>query len=564
MRLQEYWGVGPKTEELLTDELGADEARRAIERADLQKLKDAGLSGGRAARVVRRAKGGEGLDVLATPDARDVYKDLLDVVGRHAVNEDAADRVSVVTPYASAEAAEERLGQVVETRDALESLDREAVVDALGEYERTERTAVEVALALLELDVDDGFPEFADLDHDALEEAAGVLSRLEGRGVGDDADPELSRMREALDAVEALQEDEADLVESLRDSGARDAGEVREAFVDRVVDETGLDYSEVEPACTQDAVDLLDFVGDSLRSVGDEVRGRLEDRQSEVEDELREELEDVQDEVDAAVDAVEDLGFRVSLAEFAREFDLRRPRYVDDSVSLEGARNLDLVLRGDDVQPVDYEVGGPTHEERVAVLTGANSGGKTTLLETVCQVVLLAQMGLPVPAEQAEVAVFDDLVFHRRHSSFNAGVLESTLRSVVPPVAEGGDTLMLVDEFEAITEPGSAAELLHGLVTLTVERDALGVYVTHLADDLKPLPEVARIDGIFAEGLDDDLELEVDYQPRFGELGKSTPEFIVSRLMARAGDSVERAGFGVLAEAVGVEDVQSTLDEVED
>jgi dsDNA-specific endonuclease/ATPase MutS2 len=152
-------------------------------------------------------------------------------------------------------------------------------------------------------------------------------------------------------------------------------------------------------------------------------------------------------------------------------------------------------------------------------------------------------------------------VFHRRHASFNAGVLESTLRSIVPPLTEGSNTLMLVDEFEAITEPGSAADLLHGLVRLTVDRGALGVFVTHLADDLKPLPEKARKDGIFAEGLDDDLDLEVDYQPRFDTVGKSTPEFIVSRLLAGADERAERAGFETLARAVGEEAVQRTLDD---
>jgi len=195
----------------------------------------------------------------------------------------------------------------------------------------------------------------------------------------------------------------------------------------------------------------------------------------------------------------------------------------------------------------------------VAVLTGANSGGETTLLGTLCQVQLLAQKGLPVPADEAEVGLVDAVVFHRRHASFNAGVLESTLRSVVPPLTDSGRTLMLVDEFEAITEPGSAAELLHGLVTLTVDRSALGVFVTHLADDLEPLPDAARTDGIFAEGLTPDLELSVDYQPRFGTVGKSTPEFIVSRLVANADDPVERSGFETLAEAVGEEAVQQTL-----
>jgi dsDNA-specific endonuclease/ATPase MutS2 len=174
-------------------------------------------------------------------------------------------------------------------------------------------------------------------------------------------------------------------------------------------------------------------------------------------------------------------------------------------------------------------------------------------------VTLLASMGLPVPAEEGEIGSFDRVVFHRRHASFNAGVLESTLRSVVPPLVEEGRTLMLVDEFEAITEPGRAADLLNGLVDLTVERGALGVYVTHLAEDLSPLPETARIDGIFAEGLTNDLELRVDYQPRFGTVGKSTPEFIVSRLVANATDRAVRGGFEHLAAAVGEEAVQRTL-----
>jgi dsDNA-specific endonuclease/ATPase MutS2 len=139
--------------------------------------------------------------------------------------------------------------------------------------------------------------------------------------------------------------------------------------------------------------------------------------------------------------------------------------------------------------------------------------------------------------------------------------LESTLKSVVPPLVADGRTLMLVDEFEAITEPGRAADLLNGLVSLTVDRGALGVYVTHLADDLSPLPDAARIDGIFAEGLTNDLDLRVDYQPRFETIGKSTPEFIVSRLVANAATTAERRGFEALAGAVGEAAVQRTLDD---
>jgi DNA mismatch repair protein MutS2 len=51
----------------------------------------------------------------------------------------------------------------------------------------------------------------------------------------------------------------------------------------------------------------------------------------------------------------------------------------------------------------------------------------------------------------------------------------------------------------------------------------------------------------------------VDYQPRFDTVGKSTPEFIVSRLVADAADRGERAGYETLARAVGEEAVQRTL-----
>ncbi len=51
----------------------------------------------------------------------------------------------------------------------------------------------------------------------------------------------------------------------------------------------------------------------------------------------------------------------------------------------------------------------------------------------------------------------------------------------------------------------------------------------------------------------------VDYQPRFDTVGRSTPEFIVSRLVANADDRSERAGFETLGEAVGNDVVQRTL-----
>jgi DNA mismatch repair protein MutS2 len=578
MRLKEYWGIGPKTRDLLADELGVEAAIEAIESADIRTLTAAGLPRGRATRILRHAHGGEAMDLLATRDTRNVYKDLLDIAGGYAVTADAADRIRILTPLTDQDAMTERLDGILEARDTWDRLPedtREAVLEAFEAHEGEadgDLAAVETALALIDLDVDSGvFTPIADLERDRLADARAALAGLAGSGerVGRGADDDLDTLRDRLAAVEDLSATPRDVLEEVR-SGARGTDELRDAFGRHVSEETGVGLSRVREAMPSEAADAGGFVGETLRALADDLRTAVSQREETVADRLEGVLDETAEDVETARQAVDNIAFQLSLARFALAFDLTRPTFVDREVTgVVDARNLFLQEASESVQPITYAVGEhglavpgaakPPSEDRVAVLTGANSGGKTTLLETLCQVQLLAQMGLPVPATEAEVGVVDAIVFHRRHASFNAGVLESTLRSVVPPLTEGGRTLMLVDEFEAITEPGSAADLLHGLVTLTVDRDALGVFVTHLADDLKPLPDRARTDGIFAEGLTTDLELEVDYQPRFGTVGKSTPEFIVSRLVAGASDRSERAGYETLAKAIGESAVQRTL-----
>jgi len=610
MRLEDYWGIGPKTSEQLVSALGTSRAVEAIEAADVRTLVDAGLHRGRATRILRRANGEAGMDVLATADTRSVYDDLLSLAAGHALTAHAADRIRVLTPLTDQGAVEARLDSVVAARDAWEGLaeaDRDRVTEAFDAYdeaEGSELAAVETAIALREAGLDGHpFEAVGELETAALRDAAEALADVRGSidltGSGGDgdievargADAELDRLRDRLDAAEDLANSAFDVLDAVRDGSLRDFEALEAATVEHVASETGADPATVRSVAPDDALDAADFVSATLRDLVAETEEAVAEREERVAADIRDRIGGVRtgteegddraagdsaagNSVARAAAAVADAAFLLSLGRFAADYDLVRPTLVDDGIAVRNARNPFI---SGDVQPVSYGVGthgladdegvanvdAPPTGDRVSVLTGANSGGKTTLLETVCAVALLASMGLPVPAEAAEVGSFDRIVFHRRHASFNAGVLESTLKSVVPPLVEDGRTLMLVDEFEAITEPGRAADLLNGLVTLTVDRGALGVYVTHLAEDLSPLPEAARIDGIFAEGLTNDLELRVDYQPRFGTIGKSTPEFIVSRLVANAKDRGVRAGFEHLAGAVGEEAVQRTLSDAE-
>ena len=92
--------------------------------------------------------------------------------------------------------------------------------------------------------------------------------------------------------------------------------------------------------------------------------------------------------------------------------------------------------------------------------------------------------------------------------------------------------LILADEIEAVTEPGAAARIIASILSyLGEDKGVLMSVVTHLGVDLMAhAPEDARIDGIEAKGLDDDLNLIVDRNPKIGHLATSTPELIIERL----------------------------------
>jgi dsDNA-specific endonuclease/ATPase MutS2 len=574
MELEAYWGVGPKTKATLEAAIGTEAAIEAIEAGDVRTLVEAGIERSRAMRVLRHANSADGMELLATRDTRAVYKDILDAAAEYAVCEAAADRIRTLTPLSDREEMERRLEAVERGREGWTGMDeptRESVRSAFGTYDTAgggRLAAVEAAVELSETGVTGAvFEPIAELDTETLADAAVALRALGDGRIAPDADAELDRLREAREAVDRLSANPGSVLEELRSAGVEDTAGFRTGLLDHLRSETTVETERIRAAMAEDAVDATGFVTETLRTLRSDLDAAIEARAATVRADLDADIEAAGQDVDRARTAVGTVARDLSLGRFAAEYDLVHPSYVDRAtLAVVDARNLSLEPDGS-VQPVTYAVGehtiAPPDDEQVTVLTGANSGGKTTLLETLCAVAILAHMGLPIPAAEAEVSVLDRLVFHRRHASFNAGVLESTLQSVVPPLVSGDRTLMLVDEFEAITEPGRAADLLGGLVRLTIAEGALGTFVTHLADDLEPLPEPARTDGIVAKGLTDDLELEVDYQPRFGEVGRSTPEFIVSRLVANADDRAEEAGFRTLAEAVDTEIVQRTLSDAE-
>ena len=241
-----------------------------------------------------------------------------------------------------------------------------------------------------------------------------------------------------------------------------------------------------------------------------------------------------------------DVGFAIGC--FADAYELTMPEIIDGpGFGFREGRNLFLLSRHGSVVPIDYSIGetslGPVgSNDRVVLLSGVNSGGKTSMLELLAQSFILAHMGFPVPASSFEISLTDGIYyFAKSKGTLDAGAFETTLTEF-SVVADDTSKLVLADELESITEPGASAKIIAGILEVLAENgQSMAVFVSHLAElILKNTKSPIRVDGIEASGLDAELNLIVDRSPRYGYIAKSTPELIVERL-SRKTDGREQA-----------------------
>jgi DNA mismatch repair protein MutS2 len=125
-----------------------------------------------------------------------------------------------------------------------------------------------------------------------------------------------------------------------------------------------------------------------------------------------------------------------------------------------------------------------TPEARQLIISGPNTGGKTVSLKTAGLLALMAQAGLPVPAEEAIfplfTAVFADIgdaqSIERNLSSFSAHVVN------VDRISRhaGPGSLVLLDELGSATDPEEGAALAVAVASHFLQLNAWTCITTHL------------------------------------------------------------------------------------
>jgi DNA mismatch repair protein MutS2 len=236
----------------------------------------------------------------------------------------------------------------------------------------------------------------------------------------------------------------------------------------------------------------------------------------------------------AAAATIAELDSIFSRGRFARDFDACMPEFsAEPELRLEAARHpvLEDKLRKQNrpIVPMSLVLGG---EERLLVISGPNTGGKTVALKTAGLAVLAAQAGIPVAAQRAVLSIFDCVLVDIGDeqsiaadlSTFSSHMLNlnSMLHEATP------NSLVLADEMGTGTAPEEGAALAVALLGAFQKKHCFVMATTH-HDRLKSYASTTP--GIVNAAVEfDDVNLRPTYRLMVGVPGGSSGIAIAKRL----------------------------------
>ncbi len=240
-----------------------------------------------------------------------------------------------------------------------------------------------------------------------------------------------------------------------------------------------------------------------------------------------------------------------SLAEVAEKNNYARPTVNETSLlRIKNGRHVSIerILRANEIEfiPNDTALGG-NGAPQIALITGPNASGKSTYLRQIALIVLLAQIGSFVPADEAVVGICDR-IFTRIGLYDKIGSGESTFMTEMIETAEilhhaSPNSLILLDElgrgtstYDGLAVARSVLEFIHNHPKLKTRT----LFATHY-HELAELEEILpRLENFYFVIEEKDAKLTFKYKIEKGTALKSYGVY-VSKLAGLPKPVVRRA-----------------------
>jgi DNA mismatch repair protein MutS2 len=243
-------------------------------------------------------------------------------------------------------------------------------------------------------------------------------------------------------------------------------------------------------------------------------------------------------------------------AAYAIQYDASFPE-IGQSILLRNARHP--LLDAHTVVPVTLSLG---QSQRMLVLTGPNTGGKTVTLKTIGLLILMTQAAIPIPASPDSrlpiLARVRSDIGDEQSIAQNLSTFSAHMTNIVSVLAEAdANSLVLLDELGAGTDPQEGAALGLSVMEALLESDALTVISTHLT----PLKYFAiRHPQVKTASMEFDVKtLSPTYRVIEGMPGRSNA-FVIAEQLGLPRDRIDRARSFLSQGEIRAEDI---LDELE-